>query len=100
MPSFDSDGVRIAYEDLGQGRPIVLVHGFAASFELHWRAPGWVDALVADGRRVVGLDCRGHGRSEKPQDPSAYAGERMAGDVIGLMDRLGLERADLAEHSA
>ncbi len=99
LSSFDSDGVRIAFEDVGQGRPIVLVHGFAASFELNWRAPGWVDALVDDGRRVVGLDCRGHGKSEKPHDASAYGGDRMAGDVIGLMDHLGLERADLMGYS-
>ena len=99
MPSFDSAGVEIAYDDMGKGRPIVLVHGFAASFEMNWRAPGWVDALVADGRRVLGLDCRGHGRSAKPHDPAAYGGSQMVDDVVRLMDHVGLERADLMGYS-
>ncbi len=99
MPSFDSAGVEIAYEDVGKGRPIVLVHGFAASFEMNWRAPGWVDALVSDGRRVVGLDCRGHGRSGKPHDEAAYGGSQMSDDVMRLMDHVGLERADLMGYS-
>ena len=73
MSSFNAGGVRIAYEDQGDGAPLILVHGFAASFETNWVAPGWGDRCVAEGRRVVGLDCRGHGASEKPHDPSAYA---------------------------
>ena len=89
MPSFDSAGVEIAYEDVGKGRPIVLVHGFAASFEMNWRAPGWVDALVSDGRRVVGLDCRGHGSSGKPHDEAAYGGSQMSEPVIGCNNNCG-----------
>ena len=63
MQSFDSAGFEIAYEELGEGPPIVLVHGFAASFERNWKAPLWVKTLVDAGHRVVGLDCRGHGHS-------------------------------------
>ncbi len=99
MRSFDAGGVRIAYEDPGEGAPIVLVHGFAASFERNWVAPGWLELLTDEGRRVVGLDCRGHGASEKSYEPSAYEGDVMADDVIALVDHLGIERPDLMGYS-
>jgi pimeloyl-ACP methyl ester carboxylesterase len=53
--------------------PILLVHGFASSFERNWREPGWVDVLEEEGRRVIGVDLLGHGEAEKPTDPEAYA---------------------------
>lgn len=100
MPTFDShDGLEINYIDEGAGEPIVLVHGFASSLHGNWRAPGIVDALVAEGRRVVALDCRGHGRSGKPHDPAAYGGSSMGDDVIALMDHLGIAKSDLMGYS-
>jgi len=53
--------------------PVVLVHGFASSFERNWREPGWVDLLEESGRTVVGVDLLGHGEADKPYDPAAYA---------------------------
>jgi pimeloyl-ACP methyl ester carboxylesterase len=50
-------------------------------------------------RRVVALDCRGHGESDKPHDPEAYGNENMAGDVLNLMDYLGIEKADIFGYS-
>lgn len=99
MPEFNSSGVQINYVDQGSGAPVVLVHGFASSLQGNWRAPGIFDALVADGRRVVALDCRGHGRSAKPHDPAAYGDNAMARDVIALMDHLAIDKADLAGYS-
>lgn len=99
MPIVDSAGVKIAYEAAGSGRPIVLVHGFAADRKLNWKLPGVFDALTAVGRRVVALDCRGHGESDKLYDPEAYRPDRMAGDVLRLMDHLELERVDLMGYS-
>ena len=98
MPEFDSNGVPIHYEVFGEGKPIVLVHGFAASLQGNWVGPGWIDALTPI-RQVVALDCRGHGESGKPHDPEAYAGEQMPRDVIRLMDHLGIETADLFGYS-
>jgi pimeloyl-ACP methyl ester carboxylesterase len=52
--------------------PVLLVHGFASSFERNWREPGWVDLLADAGRQVIGLDLPGHGQAAKPHDPAAY----------------------------
>jgi pimeloyl-ACP methyl ester carboxylesterase len=99
MPSFDSDGIRIAYETSGDGEPIVLVHGFASSRVRNWKNPGWFETLAQTHRRIVALDCRGHGESDKPHDPSLYRAELMTGDVVRLLDHLGIERADLMGYS-
>jgi pimeloyl-ACP methyl ester carboxylesterase len=56
---------------------------------------GWIDFLMAQGRAVVGLDCRGYGRSGKPHDPGAYDHNQMADDVIAVMDAAALDRADV-----
>ncbi len=96
--TFDSSGVPIHYEVFGAGRPIILVHGFTASLLFNWVATGWVDELTPI-RQVVGLDARGHGLSGKPHEPEAYAGDAMPNDVIGLMDHLGIEQADLFGYS-
>ena len=96
--TFDSSGVPIHYEVFSAGRPIILVHGFTASLLLNWVATGWVDELTPI-RQVVGLDARGHGLSGKPREPEAYSGDTMPNDVIGLMDHLGIEQADLFGYS-
>lgn len=99
MPTFDSDSVSIHYETFGEGPPVVLVHGFASSIQGNWVVTGWVRRLADAGRRVVALDCRGHGASDKPHDPAAYAGTAMSDDVIRLMDHLEMEQADLVGYS-
>ncbi|MGH8979383.1 MAG: alpha/beta fold hydrolase [Acidimicrobiia bacterium] len=53
--------------------PVVLVHGLGSSFEHGWRAAGWIDLLEDAARPVIPVDILGHGTSEKPHDPSAYA---------------------------
>lgn len=99
MATFDSIGTNINYRDEGAGPAIVLVHGFAASLQNNWVAPGIFDMLLQAGRRVVALDCRGHGDSGKPHDPEAYADNAMVKDVIALMDHLRIEKADLMGYS-
>ena len=92
---FDSDGVRLHYEVNGpeQGTPIIAVHGFASDYRLNWAGTRWQETLTQAGFRVVGLDCRGHGHSDKPHESAAYAIELMAGDVVRLLDHLGIATA-------
>jgi pimeloyl-ACP methyl ester carboxylesterase len=96
---FTSGDAEIAYLDVGQGAPIVLVHGFASTKETNWLAPGWIDTLMRAGRRAIALDDRGHGASTKLYDPARYHSAIMAEDVRALMDHLGLPRADLMGYS-
>jgi pimeloyl-ACP methyl ester carboxylesterase len=99
MRAFESDGVEIAYFDEGEGEPILLIHGFASNAQVNWVYTGWVQSLKADGRRVIALDNRGHGRSAKPHDPAAYPAPVMAEDARRLLDHLGLGRADVMGYS-
>ncbi len=93
-----SDGVKIHYLTLGdRGSWVVLIHGFTGSAEGNWFANGIAPAL-AEKHRVVALDCRGHGRSEKPSDPAMY-GPSMTRDVVELMDRLEIGRAHVHGYS-
>lgn len=99
MPSFESDGVSIAYMDEGAGEPILLIHGFASNVATNWRDAGWVRTLQASGRRVVAFDNRGHGRSEKLYEPERYGAPIMAEDARRLLDHLGIEKADVMGYS-
>jgi pimeloyl-ACP methyl ester carboxylesterase len=92
---FDSDGVRIHFEVNGpeHGNPLVAVHGFASDYQLNWVGSRWQETLTTAGFRVIGLDCRGHGHSDKPHDRDAYAVATMADDVQRLLDRLDIETA-------
>jgi pimeloyl-ACP methyl ester carboxylesterase len=103
MASFTSDGVQIAYDDVsppgGAERTIVLVHGFASNRNEGWKRTGWYSAFERRRMRAIALDQRGHGESEKLYDPDAYVREKLAGDVLNLMDHLGVERANLFGYS-
>ncbi|HEY0104624.1 MAG TPA: alpha/beta fold hydrolase, partial [Rhizomicrobium sp.] len=96
MATFPSGGLTLAYDDIGgrgEGRPMILVHGFATNRAENWRRLGWYGALERRRTRAVALDLRGHGESAKPHDPSAYGRENMAGDILALMDHLDIARA-------
>ena len=103
MERFSSfDGLSLAYAVAGSeaaGRAVLLHHGFASSARVNWERPGVVAALVEAGRRVVAFDARGHGSSEAPHAPAAYAAGAMARDVSALLDHLGLEQVDMAGYS-
>jgi pimeloyl-ACP methyl ester carboxylesterase len=94
---FDSDGVRIRYVEQGSGPPVVLIHGFSGSLDTGWVETGVLPKLAAD-YRVIALDCRGHGQSDKPHDPKSY-GLQMGQDVVRLLDHLHIARAHIVGHS-
>jgi pimeloyl-ACP methyl ester carboxylesterase len=101
VPDLAVAGLRLHFELVGpeDGRPIVLVHGFASDYELNWVGTRWQETLTEAGWRVIGLDCRGHGRSAKPHDPAAYARPTMAEDVVRVLDHLRIGRADYLGYS-
>ena len=103
MQTFSSDGVRIAFVDEspgeGAGDPVLLIHGFASSVRYNWREPGWIAQLVRNGFRVIAMDNRGHGESEKLYDAKDYGVAQMAEDARRLLDHLGLARADVMGYS-
>lgn len=99
MRRFHHGAVEISYLDEGEGEPVVLVHGFASNKEANWVQPGWVATLTRAGRRVIALDNRGHGRSQKLYHPADYHTDKMASDVCALIGHLGLGRADVMGYS-
>ncbi len=94
---FDSNGVKIHYVERGEGTPVLLIHGFTANIQLQWVMPGLFD-LLSKHYRVIALDNRGHGRSEKPLDPAQY-GIEMVEDQVRLLDHLGIKQAHVVGYS-
>src|SRR4051812_30352091 len=103
MPSFTTDGVSLAYDDItpagGAERTILLLHGFTSNRDEGWRRTGWYGAFERRRTRVVALDQRGHGESANLYDPEAYTRQKLAADAVALMDHVGLQRADLFGYS-
>lgn len=95
MAVFSSGGVEIAYDVEGEGRPVLLIHGFSATAEDNWVRTGWVQALTRARFQVITFDMRGHGRSQKLYAPEDYTAEKIMGDALALLDHLGIEKADL-----
>ena len=90
MPTFDHDGLTLHYSERGDpdGTPFVMVHGLLWSSRMLRR----IAELLPD-HRVLLLDVRGHGTSSRPVEVEAYSWSSLAGDVVALLDHLGLERA-------
>jgi pimeloyl-ACP methyl ester carboxylesterase len=84
-------GVRIHYEIVGDGPPLILQHGFTQSTK-DWHRAGYVEALKPHYRLIL-VDARGHGKSDKPHDAAAYALSNRVNDILAVMDSLGVLRA-------
>ncbi|CCM75538.1 alpha/beta fold hydrolase [Rhizobium mesoamericanum] len=99
--SFAHNGLKLAFFDEGDpsGAPVLLIHGFASSANVNWVHPGWLKTLGDAGYRVIAIDNRGHGASDKPRDAEAYRPWHMAGDAIALLDHLGIPEANLMGYS-
>jgi pimeloyl-ACP methyl ester carboxylesterase len=96
-PYFDSDGVKIHYIVQGKedGEPVLLIHGFTGNIEGQWEP---VLKALAKDYKVIALDCRGHGGSEKPHDPKKY-GMEMVKDAVRLLDHLKIDKAHVVGYS-
>jgi pimeloyl-ACP methyl ester carboxylesterase len=97
--TFDSNGVKIRYITEGKGEAVVLIHGWMSDATM-WGKSGEPKANAKDdGFMAIALDCRGHGKSDKPQDADKYDAE-VAMDVIRLLDHLKVKKAHLVGYSS
>jgi pimeloyl-ACP methyl ester carboxylesterase len=93
------DGQTLAYHTLGEGRPTLLLHGFTASTAQNWTEPGITAKIAAMGRKVIGLDFRGHGASAPHNADAAYPTNILVTDIEALLGHLGLEDVDVVSYS-
>jgi pimeloyl-ACP methyl ester carboxylesterase len=91
------DGVRIHYEVEGSGPPLVLQHGLLSSLE-SWRQRGYVERLAPRYQCIL-VDSRGHGESDKPDDPEAYELRTRVVDVASVLHDAGIETAHYMGYS-
>jgi len=91
----DTNGLRMHIVEQGTGSPVLLCHGFPACWYT-WRHQ--LAALAAAGYRAVAPDQRGYGQTTRPDAPEAYTLLHLVGDVVGLLDALGEERAVVVGH--
>ena len=95
MRQLELDGVALSYEEAGEGEsPVLLVHGWCCDHT--YFAPQF-EHFVKKGCRVVAVDLRGHGRSDKPHQP--YTMQVFADDIARMCERLGLEKPVVVGHS-
>ncbi len=97
--SQSEDGLTLVHHEVGSGRPVVLLHGYISAARDTWLRSGAAAGLLADGRRLVMPDMRGHGDSAKPHDAAAYPPDALIRDVQTLIARLELTDYDLAGYS-
>jgi pimeloyl-ACP methyl ester carboxylesterase len=89
------NGISLHVEDHGSGKPALLLHGWPDSSYL-WR--NQIPFLVANGFRAIAPDLRGLGRSDRPEDIAAYSMQNAVADVVGILDALNIEKADIVGH--
>ncbi|QEC80419.1 alpha/beta hydrolase [Mucilaginibacter ginsenosidivorax] len=93
-----ADGVKIYYEIKGDGFPVVLIHGFSGTGQ-GWKNGHLYPDLLAAGYKVIILDQRGNGRSDKPHTDAGYANDAEAKDIIGLVSSLGIKKYNVVGYS-
>jgi pimeloyl-ACP methyl ester carboxylesterase len=93
------DGTELAWHEMGEGRPVVLIHGLFSNAWTNWIRYGHAETVAARGFRVIMPDLRAHGDSAAPRDPAAYPKDVLARDGMALLAHLGLEDYDLGGYS-
>lgn len=94
-----ADGVKIAYHTKGEGRPLLLIHGYFSNAQTNWIKYGHADLLIEAGFKLIMPDLRAHGFSDKPHDPSAYPADILVDDQLELIKHLQLSDYDLCGYS-
>ncbi len=95
-PQFvDTNGIRMAIYEQGEGQPVIFLHGFP-ELAFSWRFQ--LPALATAGFRSIAPDQRGYGRTDAPPAVDDYRVDQLIGDIEGLLDTLGLERAIFVGH--
>ena len=94
-----ADGAELAWHELGDGRPVILLHGLFSNADTNWIRFGHAAEIAGRGFRVVMPDLRAHGTSARPHDAAAYSPDILAEDGLALIDRLGLAGFDLGGYS-
>ncbi len=93
------DGVQIAVHELGQGRPLLMLHGLFSHAEMNWIKFGHAEKLAQAGFQVIMPDFRAHGQSDAPHDPAAYPQDVLLSDILALIDHLAFDDFDIAGFS-
>jgi pimeloyl-ACP methyl ester carboxylesterase len=94
-----SDGTRLVWHEMGEGRPVILLHGLFSNAETNWIKFGHAALIAARGFRVIMPDLRAHGESGAPHNPGCYRPDILARDGLELIDQLGLGDYDLGGYS-
>jgi pimeloyl-ACP methyl ester carboxylesterase len=94
-----SDGVKLAYHEVGEGRPVILLHGLFSDAQMNWIKFGHAARIAAEGFRVIMPDLRAHGRSGKPHGQEFYPRGVLARDLRELIALLELTEFDLGGFS-
>jgi len=92
------DGIKIYYEVTGNGFPVILLHGFIANGE-SWKRSSVYTELINAGYKVITLDMRGNGKSDKPHDSTSYANDAEAKDIMGLATQLKFDKYNVVGYS-
>lgn len=93
------DGARLVWHEMGEGRPLVLIHGLFSTADVNWIRYGHARLLVDAGFRVIMPDLRAHGQSASPHGAAAYPPDVLASDGFALIRHLGLTDYDLGGYS-
>jgi pimeloyl-ACP methyl ester carboxylesterase len=96
---FATDGVEIGWRETGEGRPLILIHGYFSEAETNWIRYGNAQLLADAGYRVIMPDLRAHGLSGKPHQAQYYPKDILADDQFALLDHLGITDYDLGGYS-
>jgi pimeloyl-ACP methyl ester carboxylesterase len=94
-----ADGIPLAVHEIGEGRPLILLHGYFSDAATNWIKYGHAALLAEAGFRVIMPDLRAHGKSGKPHDPASYPKDILADDQLVLIEHLGLIDFDLGGYS-